>query len=262
MTFPNRHIFRFCATLILLAGALTLSTARGAPREKLYNRPYADGKLLHLGFSVGAHFQDLSFTHNGFVSPDGQRWVAEVPSFSPGFCVNVLGDLRLNRYMNLRLTPGMYFGSKTVKMMDYNAIGAGGETPKPGEDGNVVPVNATQDIKSAYVVVPLDLKVSGDRLANCRPYVTVGAMASFDVSKKRSDYLMFNPADAYLTIGLGCDFYLPFFKFIPEIKFCFGLTDILKHNRPDLDLDPDTFKMTQSLSKVKSNMVVINFYFE
>ena len=87
-------------------------------------------------------------------------------------------------------------------------------------------------------------------------------MAAFDVSKKRSDYLMFNPADVYLTIGLGCDFYLPFFKFIPEIKFCFGLTDILRHDRPDLDLDPDTFKMTQSLSKVKSNMVVINFYFE
>ena len=99
-------------------------------------------------------------------------------------------------------------------------------------------------------------------MGNTRPYVTAGAMAAFDVSKKRSDYLMFNPADVYLTIGLGCDFYLPFFKFIPEIKFCFGLTDILRHDRPDLDLDPDTFKMTQSLSKVKSNMVVINFYFE
>ena len=56
--------------------------------------------------------------------------------------------------------------------------------------------------------------------------------------------------------------YLPFFKFIPEIKFCFGLTDILRHNRPDLDENPQMMLMTQSLSKVKSNMVVINFYFE
>lgn len=247
----------FC---VLLAALLCASTAWPAPREKLYNRPYADQKRIHLGFSVGAHFQDLSFTHNGYVTPDGQRWVAEVPAFSPGFCVNVLGDLRLHRYVNLRLTPGMYFGSKTVTMIDYNA-----DQSAPGGDPDsegYIPVNATQEIKSAYVVVPLDIKISGDRLGNTRPYVTAGAMASFDVSKKRSDYLMFNKADVYLTVGLGCDFYLPFFKFIPEIKFCFGLTDILRHDRPDLDLDPNTFKITQSLSKVKSNMVVINFYFE
>ncbi|MDE6235603.1 MAG: PorT family protein [Muribaculaceae bacterium] len=260
MTFQNRHISSLLTVVaIMLLSLLSAPCAWGAPREKLYNRPYADQKRLHLGFSVGAHFQDLSFTHNGFVAPDGQRWVAEVPSFSPGFCVNVLGDLRLHKYLNLRLTPGMYFGSKTVKMMDFNADQS---APVGGDGENLIPVNATQDIKSAYVVVPIDLKISGDRMGNTRPYVTAGAMAAFDVSKKRSDYLMFNPADVYLTIGLGCDFYLPFFKFIPEIKFCFGLTDILRHDRPDLDLDPDTFKMTQSLSKVKSNMVVINFYFE
>lgn len=245
--------FLLIMTVALLCCAVT---AKAAPRDKLYNRPYADMKRTHLGFSVGLHFQDLSFTHNGFVSDDGQRWVAEVPSFSPGFCVNVMGDLRLHKYLNLRLSPGMYFGSKTAKMIDYNAIGSVPDPESP------VITEASQDIKSAYVVVPLDLKISGDRLGNTRPYVTAGAMASFDVSKKRSEYLMFNKTDVYLTLGLGCDFYLPFFKFIPEIKFCFGLTDILRHDRPDLDLDPNTFKVTQSLSKVKSNMVVINFYFE
>jgi hypothetical protein len=251
---------RMLAALMLMLSAA--AGAWGAPREKLMNRPYADQKRLHLGFSVGAHFQDLNFTHNGLVTPDGQRWMAEVPSFSPGFCVNVLGDLRLHKYLNLRLTPGMYFGSKSVTMIDWNADQTAGSPDIAEGDENYMPIRATQDIKSAYVVVPIDLKISGDRLRNTRPYVTAGVMASFDVSKKRSDWLTFNPMDFYLTVGLGCDFYLPFFKFIPEIKFCFGLTDILKHDRPDLDLDPHTFKMTQSLSKVKSNMVVINFYFE
>lgn len=248
---------RLMMTMIIILAA---SNVYGAPREKLNNRPYADLKRLHLGFSVGMHLQDLKFTHNGYITPDGQRWVAEVPSYSPGFCVNVLADLRLHKYFNLRLTPGMYFGSKTVSMMDYDA--PTGLDQLPADDENYMPVRATQEVKSAYVVVPLDLKFSGDRLRNTRPYVTGGVMAAFDVSKRRSDWLMFNPSDVYLTVGLGCDFYLPYFKFIPEIKFCFGLTDILKHNRPDLDQDAHTFKMTQSLSKVKSNMVVINFYFE
>lgn len=254
--FGTKSIF---VSLILMAFIVSAALpAHCAPRDKISNRPYADLKRLHFGFSVGAHFQDLNFTHNGLVTPDGQRWVAEIPSISPGFCVNVLADLRLHKYLNLRLTPGIYFGGKTIEMIDYNAD----QSAPPSEDTGFMPVNARQSVKSAYVVVPLDLKISGDRQRNVRPYVTVGAMAAFDVSKKRSEYLMFNSFDGYLTVGLGCDFYLPFFKLIPEIKFCFGLSDILKHDRPDLDLDPNTFKMTQSLSKVKSNMIVINFYFE
>ncbi|MDE6399706.1 MAG: PorT family protein [Muribaculaceae bacterium] len=228
-----------------MVAMLAAFPASARPGDKIENRPYADLKRWHLGFSVGAHVQDLSFTHNGYLSEDGQRWVAEVPGFSPGFCVNVLADLRLHRYFNLRLSPGMYFGSKTVEMADYNSD-----------------LRATQDVKSAYVTVPIDLKVSGDRMRNARPYVTLGGMATFDVSKKRSEALMFNTADAYLCVGMGVDLYLPFFKLNPEIKFCFGLTDILRHDRPDLIDDPLTFRMTQSLSKVKSNMVVLTFNFE
>ncbi len=213
--------------------------------EKVPNRQYADLKRWHLGFSVGTHIQDLTFYHNGNLTPEGELWQMDVPSFSPGFNVNVLADLRLGKYFNLRLSPGMYFGSKTVEMRDINGEG-----------------RRVQDVKSAFVVVPLDLKISGDRLFNTRPYVTVGAMGAFDISKKHSEELMFNSSDAYLTVGLGCDFYLPFFKFNPEIKFCFGLTDILRHDRPDLDEDPETLKITQALNKVKSNMVVISFYFE
>lgn len=209
------------------------------------NRQFADMKRMHLGFSVGMHFQDLKFTHNGYVTPDGQSWWSEVPSYSPGFCVNVLGDLRLHKHFNLRFSPGMYFGNKAVTFRE-----------------SVSGVTQRQDVKSAYVVLPLDLKISGDRWMNSRPYVTLGVMGSFDVSKKRSDYLQFNTMDAYLTLGIGCDFYLPFFKLNPEVKFCFGLTDALKHDRPDLIDDPETMKITDSLKKVKNNMIVLTFYFE
>lgn len=215
------------------------------PQQKELNRPYADLKRWHLGFSIGMCMQDLKFTHNGLVTPEGQQWYAEVPAWNPGINVQVLADLRLHEYFNLRFSPGMSFSFKDVEMRDYMSG-----------------LSHRQNVKSVYVLLPIDLKISGMRLQNTRPYVTVGGMGSFDVGKKKSDYLMFNTADFYLTVGLGCDFYLPFFKLIPEVKFCFGLSDILRHKRPDLDDNPDMFKMTQSLKKVKSNMVMINFYFE
>ena len=232
------------ATLILLI-LTAVSGALARPNDKIENRPYADLKRWHLGFSVGMSLQDFKFTHNGYVTDDGQQWFMEVPSVSPGINVTVLGDLRLHQYLNLRFSPGMSFGSKTVEMLDH----VSGEKRR-------------QEVKNAYVLLPLDLKISGKRWQNARPYVTVGAMGAFDVGKKKSDYLKFNTADAYLTVGMGCDFYLPFFKLNPEVKFCFGLTDILKHKRPDLDDDPQSMKITQSLTKVKSNMVIITFYFE
>lgn len=244
---PVRPIYTYMMRFVMLIAALTIPFAGAHAKwgDKVLNRPYADMKRIHLGFSVGAHFQDLNFTHNGYVTPEGEQWHADVPAISPGFCVNVLGDLRLHKHFNLRLSPGMYFGSKGVTMLD----------PTSG-------ATRSQDVKCAYVVVPLDLKISGERYWQTRPYVTLGTMATFDVSKKRSDLLMFKPFDVYLTVGLGTDFYLPFFKFIPEIKFCFGLTDILKHSRPDLVDNPEDFKITQSIAKAKSNMVVVTFYFE
>ncbi|MDE7402293.1 MAG: PorT family protein [Muribaculaceae bacterium] len=244
LDFPTLRLLLVCLIISGAAG-VSLPTAEARPKQKEMNRPYADMKRWHLGFSIGTCLQDLNFTHNGFVTPDGQQWFTEIPSWNPGINVQVLADLRLHQYFNLRFTPGMSFSFKDAVMRDH-----------------VTGATHTQNIKSVYVITPLDLKISGDRLHNARPYVTVGAMGAFDVGKKKSDFLMFNTADAYLTVGLGCDFYLPFFKFNPEIKFCFGLTDILRHKRPDLDDDPETFKITQSLKKVKSNMFMLTFYFE
>ena len=65
-----------------------------------------------------------------------------------------------------------------------------------------------------------------------------------------------------LTIGFGCDFYMQYFKFCPEVKFCFGLSNILKRNRPDLEDVPAMQVFSHSLDKVQNNMMIITFYFE
>ncbi len=213
--------------------------------DKLLNRPYADMRKWHLGFSVGTHTQDLSFSHNGFTTENGETWFMEQPSFSPGFNVTGLFELRLNDYFSVRFSPGMYFGNKVVKMIDT--------TNRTEEQ---------QNIKTSYVVLPVDLKFAAQRYRNMRPYIIGGGMAAFDVAKKRSDFLQLKTADMYLTVGFGCDFYLPYFKLIPELKFCFGFADVLQHDRPDLADDPGKMKYTQSLKKVTSQMVVLSFYFE
>lgn len=233
--------------LILLIVALCGASSVSAQRlnDKLLNRPYADNRQWHLGFSVGVHTQDITFTHNGNVIPEGESWFMEQPGFSPGFCVNGLLEWRLNTYFSLRFTPGLYFGNREIKMHDA-----------------VTGANEKQNLKSTFVVTPIDLKFASQRYRNARPYVVAGVMPAFDVNKKRSDYLKLKTTDLYLTVGFGCDFYLPYFKLNPEIKFCFGLSDIIQHKRPDLIEEPDKLKFTESITKAKSQLVVLTFYFE
>jgi hypothetical protein len=230
--------------MLVLAAAGSLG-AQARFNDKVLNRPYADMRRWHLGFSVGVHTEDLQFTNNGMVTDDGQTWFAEQPSFSPGFCVNGLVDFRLNNYFSVRISPGMYFGNKEITMRD-----------------NTSDERQKVNIKSAYVVVPIDLKYASLRLHNTRPYVTAGVMPAFDVTKKRRDLLQLTNSDVYLTAGFGLDLYLPYFKLIPELKFCFGLADVLRHDRPDLEDDPTSLKYTQSIKKAVSRMVVLTFYFE
>lgn len=227
----------------LLSGAVPV-VARTF-NDKVQNLPYADNRRWHLGFSIGAYASDLRFTHNGYITPEGEEWRIDQPNYQPGFCVNGLFDLRLNNYFSIRLSPGMYFGSRDITMKEINTD-----------------ARERQNIKSTFVVLPVDIKFSGMRYRNSRPYVTAGVMPAFDVAKKRSDILQLKTSDIYLSVGFGCDFYLPYFKLNPEIKFCFGLSDMLAHDRPDLVDDPQKYKFTQSLTKATSKMVVLTFYFE
>lgn len=213
--------------------------------DKLLNRPYADLRQWHLGFSVGLHTQDIRFTHNGYITPEGESWFMELPSFQPGFNVSGLFDMRLSDHFNLRFSPGLYFGNRNVVFKEANT----GDEVK-------------QNLKSTYLMFPLDIKFSALRYRNLRPYVTAGIMPALNLTRKSGEYIKLKSSDFYLTCGFGCDLYLPYFKLIPEVKFCFGLIDVVDHKRPDLTDDPAKQKFTQSLKKAVSSMVVFSFYFE
>lgn len=242
-----KRVNQIFVALICLVTAVAAAPRAGAQHlnDKLLNRPYADQRRWHLGFSVGVHTQDMRFTNNGFITPEGESWFVEQPSFQPGFNANGLFDLRLNDYFNLRFTPGLYFGNRDLHFREANS----GEELK-------------QNLKTAYLVFPLDLKFSAVRYRNMRPYVTAGIMPATDLTRKKGEYIRLKSSDFYLTCGFGCDFYLPYFKFIPEVKFCFGLVDVIDHKRADLEDDPTNQKFTQSLKKGVSSMVVFSFYFE
>ncbi len=231
---------------ILLFWILGCSVLFGQ-KQKVKNQRDIDGRLLHFGFSIGTHAQDLLLTNSGYTE-NGESWFCEIPEYSMGFSVSLITDLRLNPYMNLRFSPTMHFGDKRFQYEKFIGAEDTGESYKT-------------TIRSNYLTFPLDLKVASLRLNNYRPYFLAGVYGAFDVGRQKEQALLLKTVDYGIEFGLGCDFYLPIIKVCPEIKFCFGFADLIEQNRSDLR-DKDLLKYTQALSKGTSRMIVISFAFE
>ncbi len=235
------NILRYFVSLAIFAFSLSLA----AQEPKVQNRPYIDQRKFHYGFLLGLHMQDIELENNGFIDPEtGEQWYAEINNYSPGFTVGVLGDLRLNKYFSLRLLPSIHFGQKHAVYHEQRS----------GAD-------STQVFKSTYISVPIDVKFSAPRYNNFRPYLIAGINPMVDLTARKHDALRLKPFDLYLEVGFGCDLYLPFFKLVPEIKFCFGLLNIINKDRSDL-IDNTLMKYTNSVNGGRSNMIVLTFNFE
>ncbi len=243
----RRLLFIICIFFLPVAAAT-------AQKEKVKNQPYADLKWFHLGFHVGLHAQDLILTNTG-VATDGETWYAEIPSYSPGFSVGVIGDMYLNPYFNLRFTPTIHFGDKKFVFRRPEMEGV------EGTDENPVVSMYSTSVRSNYLTFPLDVKYSAFRVNNYRPYLIGGIYGAFDLGRKKGNPILLKGTDFGVEFGIGCDIYLPFFKLCPELKFSFGLVDLLEKDRGDLT-DPDLIKYPNSLSKATSRMVTLTFNFE
>ena len=222
------------------------------------NRPYTDLRPLHFGVIVGTHLQDVELLNAGpqvivgddgtsvetLVSADQSRW-------DPGINVGVLGEVRLSTHFQLRVAPMMYFGSRHIVFRDLKTL-----------DANGAPEETRQEMKSAYIACSADLIFAAPRFNNHRPYLMAGVSPMINLSAKSSDYLKLKRQTLAVELGVGCDFYLPFFKLRPELKFVYGLGNSLDTKHPAELRDKNLLKFAQSASEAKTKMIVLSFYFE
>ena len=239
-------------TLLLLL--LVWSISLFAQQRKVENKPYIDLRPFHFGVLVGSHLQDIEFLNVGpqiitledgtteqrIITCDQDRW-------DPGFNVGVLGEFRLNTNFQLRVAPAMYFGTRHFPLKNLS---------------DERRVEEHQDLKTAYISTAFDLIFAGPRFNNHRPYLMAGVNPMLNLSGKDNDYIRLKRSDLFLEAGIGCDFYLPFFKLRPELKFLFSLGNSLDTTHPDRLRDPNMKVYAKSVKESHTKMIVLSFYFE
>lgn len=243
--------------ILILFALLMGCTAMKAQDTQVQNRPYTDLRPFHFGVMVGTHLQDLEFVGMGpqtittddgtvekIITTDQDKWDA-------GFTVGVLGELRLGTHFAFRLAPAMYFGTRNIKFMNL--------TDKTGEGKNVM---QNQELKTIYISSAMDLIFSAPRFNNHRPYLMAGISPMVNLSGSDEAIVRLKRYDTYAELGVGCDFYLPYFKLRPELKFMFSLINSLDTTHPDKLKDATLQPYARAVSQTQSKMIVLTFYFE
>ena len=236
--------------ILLLAFVFTLSASAQIQKQKVKNQPYGDQRLYHFGLVTGMNFQDMIITNSGYTGENGETWFAQIPNYKPGFTVGLLADYYLNPFMNLRFTPTLHFGDLGYKFIEENSFIEG----HPSE-------TYSSTIRSNFLMFPLDVKFGSLRSNNYRPYIIAGGYGALNLGRKLDEAILLKRTDYGISIGFGCDFYLPIIKICPEIKFYFGLRDLVEKNRSDLR-DLSKQKFTDAISTGTSRMIVLTFNFE
>jgi hypothetical protein len=220
----------------------------------LTNPAYDLGRPIHFGMSLGINFMDAEVNCKRFFTTDENGktvllWT-DVSQVSPGFNVNIISELRLNRSWSLRVLPGMSFGQRTFS---FYAI-----AHNTGEQDSLY---HKMKIESSMIEIPILFKYSAVRHSDIRPYLIGGFTPRYDLAarKRFSDgvYLGLNQLNYYVELGVGADFYLPYFKFATEIKYLRGFKDMLSNRKQEgYEYFP------QSIEGIITDMVIISFNFE
>ena len=190
------------------------------------NQPYVDDNIQHIGYFLGIDFPAYG------IQPFNAENDNLVPTVGWGLTVGWVLDHRLGRYFNLRFTPSLSFESRNIvgrtKDADGNIYGEGIFT-KDDSGKELERMNKKLPIGSTPISLPVHVKWSAERDENFRPYVVAGAGISLDLwFPKNIPFMPFHPHmfDVFADVGFGCDFYFPWFKLCPEIRYRIGFMNM------------------------------------
>tara|TARA_Y100000385_G_scaffold198144_1_gene205119 strand:+ start:80 stop:757 length:678 start_codon:yes stop_codon:yes gene_type:complete len=219
--------------LFLLLFFHTINNSAQKNKTIINNLQNFDQQKIHFGYFIGFNNYDFKFKF------DQEKDITVENKF--GFNVGLIGDLKLNRNLNLRFEPGLYKNNLNV---NYNDI------------------NQTREKKSTYINLPILLKYGSKRYYNLKPFIVGGISSSFNLSSNQNSTIdiqggvyRLKTVSLNYELGFGVDLYFRYFKFSPSIRGIFSLTN---------ELIPDnttTSIYTGNIDKISTRAIFINFSF-
>ena len=225
-------------SVLLICGLGFSSFAQNNPSDNLIN--YED-QWIHYGFLIGIHSSKYVIKHSDFfTSPAMDTVHSIVPGNLAGFKLGFVINMKVSQYLDFRILPTVGFYENDLSYRFTNGI--------------------TQlELKDATMVeLPLLLKYKSARRGNLAMYTVFGVNPSFEAAGKGDEQditerLELRNWNVAIDVGVGLDMYFAFFKFSPEIRYSYGLRNMLTD-------DPNDFSV--GLSRLATQNLGIFMTFE
>ena len=234
-------------TRIHLILILLLGTNIGqvlAQRDIPDNLPKFDNKHLHFGFQLGMSSNGFALDHDLTKS---DSLIKLETGTQPGLVIHVVSELHLGPYFDLRFTPGIAFAARDLQ---YEYFSTQPTSP------------IVKTIESTYIEAPILLKYRSMRVNNFAQYVMVGFNYGFDLSSQQFTDNNVDEAGELIVklkrmnynaeVGVGFDFFLEYFKFSPELKFSYGLNNVIVQEQT-------TYSAPINNLKARNFIIALNF---
>ncbi len=212
---------------LFLSLILTFAFAQ-EPKSKNLQR--FDVKKVHFGFSLGLNSGSFALDRKPFDSSIDSLASITVDNQS-GFNLGIVSDIHLGNSFNLRFLPTLVFAQRNVSYLFL-----------PKDD---LPYLVERPVESTYLDFPVLFKYRSARLNNFAAYFIGGAKYSIDLASNQDvsnddipeSIIKLKKNTLAAEVGIGTDFFLPFFKFALELKMSYSLDDALIHDNTELS-DP------------------------
>ena len=251
----NKKLIYSILIFLLACGNIQSSSAQ--------NTPYVDDKLLHFGFflelDMPSYLIEEVDSLEQLQAPfaDGHVYHPRTSAVGAGFAAGFITDLRLTRHLNLRFTPALHFGERTITYKSYTNTNIQGS--QSGMTNKI-------SVLTIPVTIPLYLKWSAEREGNYRPYVIAGGGVELECFRPKDKVILHKPFDAFVSAGFGCDFYFRWFKFCPEIKYQIGFLDAhistMEVEKEGWQLSRPDYFYSNAIGRMTHQRISIAFNFE
>lgn len=198
------------------------------PSENLIN--YED-QWIHYGFLIAGHSSKYVIKYSDAFVQDASQ--DTVHSIVPGN----LGGFKLGFVINMKVAPNLDFRMlPTVGFYEY------------GLTYRFTTLANRREVKDATMVeLPLLFKYKSARRGNLAMYTVFGINPSLEASGKGDERdteqtLELKNWNLSFDVGVGLDMFYPFFKFSPEIRYSYGLRNML--NEPPNDFSVGLSRLT------------------
>jgi len=230
-------ILFFCFTQM---SELTAQNARGN-----YNFLDFQQKPYYFGITLGFNRANYQVFHSKTFIQNDEVKTAESVS-GPGFNLGIVTNLKIGQYFDFRFLPTLSFAERRLEFT-------------PGNNPALPEVPLRRNIESVLVEMPFHVRYKSAPYKDMRLFVIAGVKYGFDVAsdskaRQADTQVKIAPTDFAGEIGVGIQFFFPYFIFSPELKMSQGLGNTL--------IFDEALPQSTVIEKVLSRTFTLSLHFE